>query len=402
MRSALVVVQVALATVLLTGASLMVYSLQKLYELQLGFQPEQLLTLQTQLPVRAPYADPSGSGGDAPGTSNRVKQWKITQASLQFPERVIERLLQTPGVRSAAVASGAPMIRTISARFQIEGRGVPSPEEEKRMDGPLWYVTPGYFRTLRIDLRQGRDFDQRDSASSPRVAVVNEFIAKTWWPDRASILGERIQISPSRLSHEIVGVAADVRAWPLQQTGPQLYVPVSQNMQPVYADRLMLMRLQFHMLVRTSADPASVAGAVRSTLREVAEDAPLERVRPMTEVIGQAFRPWRSTMLLFAFTGGLSLLLAAVGIYGVISYATTRRVNEIGIRIAMGANPASVTWLVMKSGLVLIGVGALLGVSAAYGLTRFIASQLFEVRPADPSAIAGAALILVIAGLAAC
>ena len=294
------------------------------------------------------------------------------------------------------------MVRSVAGGFRIAGRPLPSPEEQREMDGWLWYVTPGYFRTFQIPLRQGRNFDGRDTPNSARVAVVNEFTAKRWWPDQASIAGEQILIGNPPQSYEIVGVAGDVRAWPRQEVGPQLYIPMSQNVQPAFADRLMSMRFQHFFVIRTSEDPHSVVAGIRSAIHDVEKDLPIERIQTVTEAIGRQFRPWHSALLLLSLTSGLSLLLAAIGIYAVLSYATTQRTNEIGIRVALGADRRSITWLVMKSGLVLTLIGALTGAAAAHGLTRFLVSQLFGVTPADPAALLGATVALIAVGLTAC
>ena len=187
-----------------------------------------------------------------------------------------------------------------------------------------------------------------------------------------------------------------------QQVGPQVYIPISQDVRLSFADRLMSMRLEHYFLIRTSTDPTSVIADVRTRIRDVEGDVPLQRVQSITEVVGREFRPWRSTMLLLNLTSGLSLLLAAVGIYAVLSYTTRRRTNEIGIRLALGADRKRIILFAIRRGLVLILTGALAGAAAANGFTRFLASQLFQVTPADPVALLGAAVVLVAVGLMAC
>jgi len=402
LRSGLVAVQVALSMVLLAGAGLMVRSVWNLHHLELGFEPDRALTFRMYLPARPPYATEIDVQEMEPVPSPGDKYWAITPRSVDFPERTTARLLRVPGVSSVVVSSGAPMVRSVAGGFRIAGRPVPStPEEQREMSGWVWYVTPGYFDTFQIPLRQGRDFSERDTPTSTRVAVANEFMAKRWWPDQASIVGEQISIGDPPQSYEIVGVAGDVRAWARRETGPQLYVPMSQNVQSSYADRLMAMRLMLHVVIRTSTDPQSVAADVRSAMRDVESDVPLEQIQSMAEAVGRQFRPWRSALLLLGIAGGLSLLSAALGTYAVISYVTGRRTNEIGLRMALGADRQDVTWLVIRSGLVSILIGALTGTAAALGLTRFLASQLFGVKPLDPAAFLGAMAALIAAAMAA-
>lgn len=399
-RGSLVVLQVALSLVLLAGTGLMVHSLWKLHEVRLGFQPDRLLTFRVGLAVGPPYATDLGFQ-TLPDSSEQRGYWSITPAAMEWPKRVLERLRRIPGVEAAAAGDGAPMIQTYAGRpFRIVGRAEPSSDEAGEMRPYRWWVTPDYFRTMGIALLQGRDFNAGDTLASPRVAIVNRFIADAYWPDQATPLGENILLDDQ--PYEIVGVVDDVRAWPRTETGPQIYRPMAQNWAERYVHLFIGPRLSFAFLLRTHGNPASIADTVRFAFQDVEKDAPIRELRTMGEVIAGSSSSARSTMALLGASGLLALLLSAVGIYGVISYAATLRKHEIGIRVALGASRSAVEWLVMKRGMTLIVGGILVGSAAAYGMTRLIASHLFGVTPLDPLALAAAFLLLLLVALVAC
>ncbi len=402
-RGVLVVLQVALSMVLLLGAGLMVFSMWKLHQIQLGFTPENLLTFKATLPVGEPYASDLGFRQLFPGQPTQQRVWELTPRAAQFHERLVEQLQSIPGVEAASVASGAPMIRSMGSTFQIAGRPAPSRSEAGTMQGPSWSVTPGYFRAMGTKLLQGRDFTWSDNASSPRVVIINQAMAQKYWPGRSPV-GQSLMLSVGRTRQpfEIIGVAETVRAWAKQQPGPQMYTPMSQAMGESYAHNSMRFRLWFYCSVRSRLEPALLASSMRQAVEEVEKGIPIEKMLTMDQVMDEEFGPWRSTMMLMSFTGLLSLALAAIGIYGVISYVAAQRTNEVGIRIAFGAKTRHVIWLVMRGGMLLMGGGVAAGFVASYWLVRYISSQLFGVKPMEPAAIAAAAVIMLLAGLLAC
>lgn len=396
---ALVVLQVALSLVLLSGAGLMVRSLWKLHQIPLGFEPERLLTFMSQLPVGPPYATDRGFQEVAPDFPVKRRFWSITPEAIRWPERVVEQLRSLPGVEAAAAASGAPMISTHGGfRVRLLGRPNESAEESQKIRALRWWVAPNYFQALGVALVHGRDFNVGDTLASSRVAIINRFMASFYWPNQVTPLGERFLLNEELL--EIVGVVDDVRAWPRREIEPQVYLPLSQN----YAetDRGVSGPLRFCFLVRTHGDPLEMARVVRLAFQDVGKDVPMENVRSMDQAIAEASSSQRSTGALFGAAGLLALLLSAVGIYGVISYATALRTNEIGIRMALGASRGNVEWLVMKKGMTLVVSGMLLGSVASYGFTRLIASQLFGVTPLDPLALAAAFGVLLLVAVLAC
>jgi ABC-type antimicrobial peptide transport system permease subunit len=415
-RGTLVVVQVGLSLVLLVGAGLMLNSVWRLHRIPMGFNPEHVLTLRCALPKAAPYVTYLGLGPARPGDSEKRRRWALNPEALRFGERVKERIERVPGVeRAAAAAPGIPLAGfTYGDSFKLEGQTAPSPQQEQKQFAIYRDITPGYFRTLGIPLLQGRDFNERDAENAPGVAIVNQIMARTFWPSEPSVIGKRILRGEPPRAYQIVGVV-DTREFhqvagvsPYLQNGfvSQMYHPQMQRALPAWSkganDLYMGVRLSFYFVVRTRANPAELAAAIRNAIREVDQTAPVDQIRTMDEVASAAFSPWRSTMLLLGLFAGLAVLLASVGIYGVISYAATQRTHEIGIRMAMGAGHGDVLLLVMKSGLLLALAGVVIGSGAAYWLTRLIENQLYGVTPTDPATFASVAALLLTVALVAC
>jgi putative ABC transport system permease protein len=387
----LAVIQVGLSLVLLTGAGLMIHSLWRLDRVRLGFDPDRVLTLHSLLPKGPPYA-----------TDLRVQKgmrlWDLTHDAMQFPHRAAARLEALPGVESAAVASGVPLLGGRNAGLSVERD---RQEEAQKIRAEMWYVTAGYFRTMGIRLVEGRGFDHRDLPGTVGAVVVSQSLARNCWPNETSVLGKRVFSGYPAQPYEVVGVADDVRVLPGADL-PAIYLAYSQAGAARGNDVFVHGRLDFWLLVRTQSRPADLAAAAQDAMRDLERRAPIDQVRPMNDVVSDAFGPWRSTTLLLGLLAGLALLLSAIGIYGLMAYTVMQRRHEIGVRMALGATRGDVLRLVMGRGLALSLAGIALGTLAASWLTRFIANQLYGVTPTDPLTFAAVAAVLLGVALLAC
>ena len=369
-RALLVISELALALILLIGSGLMVKAFWKLQEIDAGINPNNLLTMQLSLPT-VNYKDPAAVNA--------------------FYSSLTERLNTTPGVVSAAIASGLPPERTLNANDTGIENFVPVP------GGPLqnvdyWNSVSGkYFETLGARLLEGRFLSDSDGASAPFVVVVNHTMARTFWP-RESALGHRVRSSYNTPWRTIVGVVADVKNAALDRpAGTELYFPFAQAP-----------RSLSWVVVRTQGDPLRITGTVRAAIRNLDRALPISNVGTMEEMMSTArSRPRFLTLLLTLFSS-LSLVLAALGIYGVISYAVAQRTNEIGIRMALGAQDSDVLRLIGASGAKLAFAGTILGAVGAFSLTRFLSGMLFGVSSLDPVTFAAMAGTLILVTLLAC
>jgi putative ABC transport system permease protein len=372
-RRALVVTEMALALILLIGTGLMVRAFWKLQEVHAGFRADGLLTMRVALP-QAVYPE-----------SQRV---------LQFWTTVQQRVAGLPGVESATFVSGLPPMRQIMANdTQIEGW-------VRRDGGPIqnmdyWQLTgPRYFETMGIRLIEGRYFDDRDGASSPLTVMVNQTTARMYWPGE-SVLGHRVKPGFQGEWRTVVGVVEDVKNAGLDKpTATELYIPYLQTTG-------LGMRNGF-VILRAKGDPVRMVGPSRGVIHGIDSSLPIAAVRTMDEVLSAAqARPRFLTLLLTMFSG-VALVLAAVGIYGVISYSVAQRTNEFGIRMAMGAGPRDVLRMVLGQGLVLGMIGVVLGAAGALALTRLIRGLLFGISSFDPVTFLVMAALLTAVTLAAC
>jgi putative ABC transport system permease protein len=370
LRSALVTAELALALVLLIGSGLMVKAFWRLQEVNAGFQPEQLLTMRLSLPS-ANYRD--------------------TAAVRAFYGNLAARLNTLPGVRSAAIASGLPPERPINANDTMIENFVPVP------NGPIqnidyWNSVSGkFFETIGAKMVEGRAINDSDGAESPFVVVVNQTMAKTYWP-KESAIGHRVRTSTNTPWRAIVGVVADVKNAALDRpAGTEVFFPAAQ-----------LPRSLSWVVVRTQGDPMGLVSAVRSEIRGLDRALPISSIGSMEDVLATArSRPRFLTLLLTMFSS-LSLLLAALGIYGVISYAVAQRTNEIGLRMALGAQGGDVVRLIASAGLKLSLAGTVLGAVGAFALTRIMSGLLFGVSSMDAVTFAAMAAVLVAVTMAAC
>jgi putative ABC transport system permease protein len=369
-RSVLVTGELALALVLLIGSGLMVKAFWKLQEVDAGFRTDHLLTMRL-----------------APPASN----YKDAVALRAFYGSLDQRLNSLPGVKSAAIVSGLPPQRLINANDTMIENFVPVP------GGPIqnidyWNSVSGkYFETVGARLLEGRLVTDADGAEAPFVVVVNQTLAKTYWP-KESALGHRVRTSNNTPWRMIVGVVADMKNAALDRpAGTELFFPFAQ--QPA--------RLSW-VVMRTAQEPAGLVSAARAEIRALDRSLPVSSVGTMDEVMASArSRPRFLTLLLTMFSA-LSLTLAALGIYGVISYAVAQRTNEIGIRMALGAQRGDVLRLVAGNGLRIAVAGAVLGAAGAFALTRFLSGLLFGVSSMDVGTFLAMAGVLVAVTMLAC
>ena len=370
-RSALVVAEVALSLVLLIGAGLMIRSIHRLANLQTNFNRESLLTLQVTLP-QARY----------PGDTERGL----------FYQQLLERVRALPGVTSATTLTPLPLTGGGNFwSFSMAGRPDPPPGEVQ--DASIVFAGEQSVETLKIPLLQGRLYTDAEARNAEPVALINQSLAKRYFSEGGA-LGQRITFgdpqAPGSQWLTIVGVVADIRQEPVkQEVYPEVYV-----LQP---------RPTMALVLRTTLeDPVSLAPSVRGAVRELDRDLPVSNVRTMDEVLANVLAPRRYSMLLLSLFALVALVLAAVGIYGVMSYAVTQRRHEIGIRLALGAQRSDILRLVVRHGMLLAGVGLAIGLTGAFWLARSLSGLLAEVQATDPVTFFAVAVLLAGVALAAC
>ncbi|MDQ3686028.1 MAG: ABC transporter permease, partial [Acidobacteriota bacterium] len=370
-RGLLVISEVALSLLVLIGASLLVKSFLHLQRVEPGFDPANLLTMQVSLPA-SKYAQPA--------------------QQTAFFRQLTQRLETLPGVRAIAVANDLPIDGdTQTSTPHIEGR--PAVAGEQPLAG-VHTVSPAYLQTMGIALLKGREFTPADADESPPVIVINETMARRLFPNEDP-LGKRIKFSDPSTDEpwkEVVGIVGDVKhngldAEPYMET----YVPFLQSP-----------RAGMSIAVRTTSEPASLTAAVRQAVLEIDKDQPIYSVRTMEQILSESVASRRLSMTLFSLLAGLALLLATVGIYGVIAYTVSSRTHEIGVRVALGAQTGDVLRLILKQGLVLILSGVTVGILTAFLLSRVLASLIFEVSATDPATFVVVPLLLVAVALLAC
>jgi putative ABC transport system permease protein len=380
LRSALVVAEVALTVVLLAGAGLLLRSYAAVLAVDPGFDAEGVLLVDTPL---SPSRYPAAADRDA------------------FYHGVLERVRALPGVETAGYTNFAPLVikggRSVTF---VEGRPVPTQEEIFRTVAQDRGVSPGYFETLRVPLVSGRLIDARDTRDAPLVAVINEAMVRLHWPDEDSI-GKQFRFGLGDMNRlfTVVGVVGDMRQDGLDAPSfPEIYAPLDQ-LGP--SGQFSLMWPQ-QLVVRTSGDPLALGAAVRRAVWDIDADQPVASVRALSEVLDVELAGRNVQLTLLGAFASLALVLAAVGLYGTLSYTVSQSTNEIGLRMALGARQQTVVGTVVRSALSTAALGIGLGLIAAYALTRTIASFLYDVSPTDPvTAVAVAGVLLVVAALAA-
>jgi len=354
LRALLMVSEVALALILLTGAGLLIGSFVRLASVDPGFDPRHLLTERVMLPLEK-YPEPA--------------QWK------SFFQSVLERVGGLPGVESVAVGGG-PLTDADVGGVMLEGRSTPS-------SALLSVVSPSYFHTLRIPLISGRDFTAYDTNPASRVAIVSEIFARRNFGQEIP-LGHRFNI-PGDFWYTIVGVVPSTRHLPLTtEPSPEVYTCYLQ--QPFW---------NMILIVRSTSDPASLAAAVRGKVHEVDPNQTVYDIATMEQRFSTAVAPQRFNALVMAIFAGMAVILAAVGVYGVMAYSVSRRTHEIGIRIALGAQQRDVIKLILGRAISLAVFGISVGIAGALTLTRFLTSLLYAIKPRDPMTFVAVSVVLI-------
>ncbi|HTX42261.1 MAG TPA: ABC transporter permease [Acidobacteriaceae bacterium] len=380
-RSLLVISEVSLALVLLIGAALLIRTFLALRDVNPGFDPRHVLTLEMSLT------------GD---------QYKKTAGVAQVSHHGRERLNAIPGVEVSAFTCCLPLEGGYGLPFNIIGR---PPEGKSPYNGGAGWMSasPGYFSVFHIPILRGRDFTEQDTGSAPLVVLINQTMAKEYWP-KGDPVGQQILIGKgvgpqfAEGPRQIIGVVGDIRDGGLNEDPrPLMIVPVAQVTDGMTALNSNIGPMVW--LVRTHGDPSQYISAVTEQLRQASGGFPVARVRPMTEVVSQSTASQDFNMLLLSIFGAAALVLAAIGIYGLMAYSVQQRTQEIGIRMALGADRARIRKLVVWNGMRLALIGIVIGIGAAFGLTRFIASFLYGVKSWDPLAFAAVPVVLCLVAL---
>jgi len=375
-RAALVVSEIALAMLLLVGAGLLFKSFERLSNVSPGFSTDHILVANI---VRSPTAY----------TDRNVR--------LGFFDRLFEQVGALPGVRSVGAVSFLPVTGTGSAlHFNIEGRPPHSPQEYTIASYRA--VSAGYLKTLQIPLITGRWIEDRDREGSPTVAVINSSFAHTYFPNQSPI-GQHIQLGatpdPNVPWMEIVGVVADVKQSLASESSSEMYVPYRQ------ADQVLPV-LTLSLVVRTAGDPLAQTNAIRSVVHNIDPNQPVTAIRSMQENVAQSVSEPRFRTVLLSVFAGIALVLAAVGIFGVMAYSVAQRTRELGLRMALGSSRGRVLQLVLLNGVWLTLEGVGIGLVATFLLTRYVSSLLFNVPRYDPITLVGVVVALIIISLCAC
>jgi putative ABC transport system permease protein len=368
-RYALVVAEVALSMILLVGAGLLIRSFVQLGNVNPGFDPRNALTVSLALPSQK-----------YPGSDERR----------QFVDRALEEMSSIPGVLSVGVGHVTPFTGDYVVGVIIDG--VPRPAPGEIVNTNYYAVSPGYFKAMGIPLKRGRIFQTSDTKDSTRVAVISETFANRFFPNENPI-GKRVHLTQGPEAwREIVGIVGDVKQYGLDsETTLQAYEPFAQ---------MPFSGLTF--VVRTQAEPTSIASTIRERVRKLDKDQPVTTLRPMDEIVDDSLSQRRFSTVLLTVFAGIALLLASVGLYGVMAYLVTQRTSEIGLRMALGAPRIHVFKLVLGQGMLLTIAGLVLGLAGASVLTQLMTTMLYEVTAKDPLTFAGIPAVLAVVALLAC
>jgi putative ABC transport system permease protein len=377
LRSSMIVFEVALSLVLLICAGLLIQTLFQIFRQYSMLEPEKILTMRTVLP-REKYKEP-------------------TQRN-NFYRQVLERVEHLPGVDAAGYATSVPLSwKGGTSGFLPEG--IKSPIPGMAYDANHREVSANYLQTMNIPLRAGRYFDGRDNEKSMPVVIINETMARQYWPGE-NALGRRLKIGdpdePGKQWKQIVGIVADVRQMGLDEpVKAEMYLPYQQVTDwPFFAPR--------DLAIRTSGDTSNLVGSVRQIIREVDPDQPVSNVATMAELLGTEASQRRMGMIMLVAFAALALLLASLGIYGVLAYFVTQHTSEIGVRLALGATTRNILFLVLRKGMGLTLLGVVIGLAAALAFTRLMSSLLFGVKAIDPLTFVTVPLLLAGVALLAC
>ena len=368
-RGAFVVAQVALSLLLLISGGLLIRSFDKLLRVDVGFQPEKLLTLEYRLP-RTKY-------------SQNEAQWN-------FHRQVVERIQEVPGVQSASLIRGLPFSGNGgTASIILPDREIPAKGKEPQV--MFNTAMPNYFETMGIPFIEGRLFDGRDQANTPVVFLINQTMARRFWPDETPI-GKQVKMAEDGTAGTIIGVVGNAKHfWLEEESRPQMYSVYSQ-MPGLFAT----------LVIRTEVEPMTLAEAVRQAVWNVDSDQPMWKVRTVEFLLDRSIADKRFLIVLMSIFAALALLLTIIGLYGVISYLVNQRTQEIGIRMALGAQARSILGMVLRQGMTLVLLGVALGLAAAWLLTRLMATLLYGISTSDPLTFTGVALLLTLVALLSC
>lgn len=372
LNSALVAVQFALSVVLLIGAGLLLKSFHRLESVNLGFNAENTLTMVANLPLA---------------------KYDNEEKALRFYDDAVERLRNSPGIKSVGLTSNLPFADGGSVDgFIVEGQEPPEGGNVSQMEqAEMVSVAPGTFQALNIPLLQGRDFQHSDNSKSTLVTIIDEPLARRYWP-AGDAIGKRIQTGGNRQWLTIIGIAGGIKHISLaEENQPHMYFPMAQSTDS---------RAWF--VARTDGPPLASIPTFRAAIRQVDADIPLFLVRSMDEIIERTLGTQRLTNILLTAFAILALTLSSVGIYSMMSLYVGSRTKEFGIRLALGAQPGALRRVVLRQGLLLTGVGVVVGIAGAFALTRTFQSLLFEVSPTDPVVFTAIPLLLVLVALLAC
>jgi putative ABC transport system permease protein len=392
----LVIAEIALALVLLAASGLMVRSFIKLRQVDLGFTEHNVLTLRVPLP-EGKYPTPKTADDPAdPG-------------GLAFYEHLLEQIKSLPGVKSATAATLLPLGAGQGWGKFLTVEGSPADSIDKVPLVRFALISPEYFQTLGIPLRRGRSFSIDDRSNSQGVAIINETLARRFFPGQDPI-GKTIWMGPpenllppdelevvNRFPRRlIVGVVSDVKGGSLNQPTPSLvYAPLTQHRREGWSNNLVL-------AVQTSTSADTLASAIREQVRALDPDQPVASVRTMDQLLDRTLSEAKFSLLLFGLFSGLALVLAAIGIYGVMATAVTQRTHEIGLRMALGAQKRDVLRLVISQGMRPVFIGIAAGLASAVALTRLMSTLLFGVRPTDPMTLTVITFLLATVAFLAC
>jgi predicted permease len=370
-RRSLVAIEVALAIVVLSGAGLLLKSLSGLLHVSPGLDPHEVLTLQVSLPQADTYGPP------------------IRESFCADLSRGAEGL---PGLRSIGAISHLPLSGANAGRsLTVEGY---APKQDETVSASYRLTCPGYFATLGIPITEGRDFTHRDVTKGERVIIINRAMAKAYWKNGESPIGRRLKLGNPRSENPwniVVGISDDVRHFGLDsEARREIFMPYAQAAWPTMT-----------VVAKTVGEPVAWQSALREVVKRVDPDLPVARVQSMEDIVGSSLN-WRTTpMRLFTGFAAIGLLLASIGVYGVLAYYVSQRTREIGVRAALGATRSQLAGMVVRQSMLPIGAGVILGVAGAVASGRFLQQFLFEVKPGDPQVIATIVVLLIGVGLLA-
>ena len=372
LRAALVVTEMSLSLVLMAGGGLLLKSLWRLMAVNPGFRPDRVLTMKMDL---------------------RTQQYSSDRAVLNFWQRTLDGVRALPGTESAAVGTVVPLTHDHTRTdITVEGMAQAAPGNYPHPDAHV--VSSGYVETMGISLLRGRTITDGDRSGAPSVGLVNDQLARRFFPDGDAI-GKRFEFGHLRGKSgwiTIVGVVRDTKLYGLGNPARlEVYVPLPDHVSE-----------QMTLIVRSKVDPGAMTSAIRGVVRSIDADQPIFDISTMNELEAESVSTQRTTLILLGTFGGLALILAAIGIYGVLSYSVAQKTREIGIRLALGAFPADVSRMVLIHGAKIAAVSVAVGLSASMGLTRLMSSLLYSVSTNDPGTLIAAAAILTLVALAAC